>query len=70
MFFVARSVHHGHSLSFARHSGLGLRSLLHFGNGGIPVDLLKWDRNAVSKTKKTLEAYETSYLQSGNGAIP
>ena len=38
--------------------------MLHFGNGGIPVDLLKWNRNAESRTKRMLKAYSED-IESG-----
>ena len=57
-FIVSQAHHYGHELSFPKYSNLGWDHLLHFSNGGINVNLLKWDQYKLSKQKKILSAYE------------
>jgi hypothetical protein len=57
-FVVSQAHHYGHSLSFEKYSNLGWEKLLHFSNGGINVNLLKWDQEKLSKSRQRLEAYD------------
>ena len=55
---VCQSHHFGHELSFQKFSNLGWEQKLHFSNGGISVNLLKWNQFKFSATRKMLEAYQ------------
>jgi hypothetical protein len=57
-YIVAQAHHHGHDLSFEKYSNLGWEPLLHFSNGGVNVNLLKWNQQRVSKARQRLQAYD------------
>ena len=54
---MSQSLHYGHPLSFPKYSNQGWEPMLHFSNGGLSVNLLKWNRHRQSKTRNMLEAY-------------
>ena len=57
-YIVARSLHYGHELSFEKYSNSGWQNALHFSNGGISVNLLKFDMSRKSAVKHTIAAYK------------
>lgn len=58
VYILARSVHYGHEMSFEKFSNCGWQNTLHFSNGGISVNLLKFDMDRKSKVKHVIGAYK------------
>ena len=56
---MAQSVHYGHQASFVKYSNQGWDPLLHFSNGGLNVNLLKWNRKKINKERASIEAYHS-----------
>lgn len=57
-YVLARSTHFGHELSFEKYSNSGWQNMLHFSNGGISVNLLRFDMTRKSKVKHVIGAYK------------
>lgn len=58
VYIVARSTHYGHEMNFEKFSNCGWRNTLHFSNGGISVNLLRYDMERKSKVKRVISAYK------------
>jgi hypothetical protein len=57
-YIVAKSTHYGHELSFEKFSNCGWQNALHFSNGGLSVNLLRFNMNKKSSVKRTISAYK------------
>jgi len=57
-YILARSTHFGHEMSFEKHSNCGWQNVLHFSNGGINVNLLRFDMARKSQVKNVIAAYK------------
>ena len=54
-------------MSFEKYSNCGWHNILHFANGGISVNLLRFDMARKSKVKHVIGAYkDMNRLESGN----
>ena len=57
VFVVAQAHHFGHNLSFEKYSNVGWENVLHFNNGGLSVNLLKWNQKRISTVRTQIQAY-------------
>ena len=70
IYIVARSTHYGHEMSFEKFSNCGWENVLHFSNGGISANLLRFDMDRKSKVKHVISAYkEMDRLETGKSDV-
>jgi len=57
IFVVARKMKYGNPLSFQKLSNCGWKTRLDFMNGGINVNLLKYDQRKLSRNRELIRIY-------------
>ena len=57
IYVVARKMKYSNPISFIKLSNCGWKSQLDFTNGGINVNLLKYDRKKLSQRRELIKAY-------------